>query len=93
MYNSFGAISPDLVDNGYCADAFNYGQTIPLSGFYAIGSIGASAADLSAEVNKVLSETGAGKVDIVGWSQAASRWADRCGDRLVFPSRVILGAP
>ena len=69
MYNSFGAISPDLVNNGYCVYAFNYGQTIPLSGFYAMGSIASSAAKLSTEVNTVLSETGASKVDIVGWSQ------------------------
>jgi triacylglycerol esterase/lipase EstA (alpha/beta hydrolase family) len=69
MYNSFGAISPDLVNNGYCVYAFNYGQTIPFSGFYAMGSIASSAAQLSAEVNTVLSETGATKVDIVGWSQ------------------------
>jgi triacylglycerol esterase/lipase EstA (alpha/beta hydrolase family) len=69
MYNSFGAISPDLVNNGYCVYAFNYGQTIPFSGFYAMGSIASSAAELSAEVNTVLSETGASKVDIVGWSQ------------------------
>jgi triacylglycerol esterase/lipase EstA (alpha/beta hydrolase family) len=69
MYNSFGAISPDLVNNGYCVYAFNYGQTIPFSGFYAMGDIASSAAQLSAEVNKVLSQTGATKVDIVGWSQ------------------------
>jgi triacylglycerol esterase/lipase EstA (alpha/beta hydrolase family) len=69
MYNSFGAIAPDLVNNGYCVYAFNYGQTIPLSGFYAMGNIATSAAQLSAEVNTVLSETGASKVDIVGWSQ------------------------
>jgi triacylglycerol esterase/lipase EstA (alpha/beta hydrolase family) len=69
MYNSFGAISPDLVNNGYCVYAFNYGQTIPFSGFYAMGSIASSAAELSTEVNTVLSETGASKVDIVGWSQ------------------------
>lgn len=69
MYNSFGAISPDLVNNGYCVYAFNYGQTIPFSGFYAMGDIAASAAQLSAEVRKVLSQTGASKVDIVGWSQ------------------------
>jgi triacylglycerol esterase/lipase EstA (alpha/beta hydrolase family) len=69
MYNSFGAISPDLVNNGYCVYAFNYGQTIPLTGIYATGNIAASAAQLSAEVNRVLTETGASKVDIVGWSQ------------------------
>ena len=69
MYNSFGAISPDLVNNGYCVYAFNYGQTIPFTGFYAMGDIRSSAAELSAEVNRVLSETGASKVDIVGWSQ------------------------
>jgi triacylglycerol esterase/lipase EstA (alpha/beta hydrolase family) len=69
MYNSFEAISPDLVNNGYCVYAFNYGQTIPLSGFYAMGNIASSAAQLASEVNRVLAETGATKVDLVGWSQ------------------------
>jgi triacylglycerol esterase/lipase EstA (alpha/beta hydrolase family) len=69
MYNSFGAIAPDLVNNGYCVYAFNYGQTLPFTGFFAMGDIRSSAAQLSAEVNRVLSETGASKVDIVGWSQ------------------------
>jgi triacylglycerol esterase/lipase EstA (alpha/beta hydrolase family) len=68
MYNSFGAISPDLVNNGYCVYAFNYGQTIPHTGFYAMGDVAASASKLSSEVKSVLSETGARKVDIVGWS-------------------------
>jgi triacylglycerol esterase/lipase EstA (alpha/beta hydrolase family) len=69
MYNSFGAISPDLVNNGYCVYSFNYGQTLPLTGIYATGDIAASASQLSGEVNRVLAETGAAKVDIVGWSQ------------------------
>jgi len=69
MYNNFGAISPDLVDNGYCVYAFNYGQTIPLTGFHAMGDIRASAAQLSTEVNSVLAKTGASKADLVGWSQ------------------------
>jgi triacylglycerol esterase/lipase EstA (alpha/beta hydrolase family) len=69
MYNSFEAISPDLVNNGYCVYAFNYGQTIPLSGFYAMGDIPTSAMELATEVNRVLAATGASKVDLVGWSQ------------------------
>jgi triacylglycerol esterase/lipase EstA (alpha/beta hydrolase family) len=69
MYNSFGALSPDLADNGYCVYAFNYGQTLPLTGIYATGDIAASASQLAAEVTRVLAETGASKVDIVGWSQ------------------------
>jgi triacylglycerol esterase/lipase EstA (alpha/beta hydrolase family) len=69
MYNSFGAVAPDLADNGYCAYAFNYGQTLPLTGIYATGDIATSAAQLGNEVTRVLSATGASKVDIVGWSQ------------------------
>jgi triacylglycerol esterase/lipase EstA (alpha/beta hydrolase family) len=69
MYNSFGAIAPDLANNGYCVYAFNYGQTLPFTGFFAMGDIRSSASQLSTEVNRVLAETGASKVDIVGWSQ------------------------
>jgi triacylglycerol esterase/lipase EstA (alpha/beta hydrolase family) len=69
MYNNFGAISPDLVNNGYCVYAFNYGQTIPFTEFHAMGDIRTSAAELSTEVNNVLAKTGASKVDLVGWSQ------------------------
>jgi triacylglycerol esterase/lipase EstA (alpha/beta hydrolase family) len=69
MYNSFGAVSPDLVNNGYCVYAFNYGQTLPLTGIFATGDITASASQLSTEVNSVLAETHASKVDLVGWSQ------------------------
>jgi len=69
MYNAFGAISPDLANNGYCVYAFNYGQTIPLTGIYATADIATDASQLSKEVNRVLAETGASKADLVGWSQ------------------------
>jgi triacylglycerol esterase/lipase EstA (alpha/beta hydrolase family) len=69
MYNSFGAISPDLVNNGYCVYAFNYGQTLPFTAFHAMGNIADSARQLSSEVGRVLAQTGASKVDLVGWSQ------------------------
>jgi triacylglycerol esterase/lipase EstA (alpha/beta hydrolase family) len=49
--------------------AFNFGQTLPFTGFFAMGDIRSSAAALSSEVNRVLADTGASKVDIVGWSQ------------------------
>jgi len=69
MYNSFGALAPDLANNGFCVYAFNYGQTLPFTMFYSMGNIASSASQLSSEVNSVLAETGASKVDIVGWSQ------------------------
>jgi triacylglycerol esterase/lipase EstA (alpha/beta hydrolase family) len=69
MYNSFGAIAPDLANNGYCVYAFNYGQTIDPSMLDAMGNIAQSAGQLSSFVDQVLSETKATKVDIVGWSQ------------------------
>jgi triacylglycerol esterase/lipase EstA (alpha/beta hydrolase family) len=69
MYNAFGAISPDLANHGYCVYAFNYGQTIPLSGIYATADIASDAGQLASEVNQVLAETRASKVDLVGWSQ------------------------
>jgi triacylglycerol esterase/lipase EstA (alpha/beta hydrolase family) len=69
MYNSFGAISPYLADQGYCVYAFNYGQTIAPSMFDAMGNIANSAAQLRSFVDQVLAVTGASKVDIVGWSQ------------------------
>ena len=69
MYNSFGALAPDLANNGYCVYAFNYGQTLPFTMFYSMGAIANSASQLSSEVNTVLAKTGASKVDLVGWSQ------------------------
>ena len=69
QFNSFGAIAPDLANNGYCVFSFNYGQTLPGTGIFATGNITESALQLSTEVNHVLSETKAKKVDIVGWSQ------------------------
>ena len=69
MYNSFGAISPYLAEQGYCVYAFNYGQTIAPSMFNAMGNIANSAAQLRSFVDQVLATTGAPKVDIVGWSQ------------------------
>jgi triacylglycerol esterase/lipase EstA (alpha/beta hydrolase family) len=64
--DSWNAISPLLKNNGYCVYTFEYGGT----GFIeATGPIAASAGQLRTEVDRVLAQTGAAKVDIVGWSQ------------------------
>jgi triacylglycerol esterase/lipase EstA (alpha/beta hydrolase family) len=69
MYDSWGALAPDLVNSGYCVYAFNFGQTIVPSSIDGTGDIAASAGQLSSFVRQVLSKTGASKVDLVGWSQ------------------------
>jgi triacylglycerol esterase/lipase EstA (alpha/beta hydrolase family) len=66
--NSWSALSPLLKNNGYCVSTFNYGGVF-LGQVGAYGPVAASAGELRAEVDRVLAQTGATKVDIVGWSQ------------------------
>jgi triacylglycerol esterase/lipase EstA (alpha/beta hydrolase family) len=71
MSDSWQALSPLLVDNGYCVFALNYGAADGSGayGVYGIGDIAASAAQLASFVDRVLAATGATQVDMVGHSQ------------------------
>ena len=71
MANNWQALSPLLVNNGYCVFALNYGSFAGSGsiGIYGTGPIEDSAAQLSAFVDRVLGTTGASQVDIVGHSQ------------------------
>ncbi|MGH2911603.1 MAG: esterase/lipase family protein [Solirubrobacteraceae bacterium] len=71
-------LAPLLANEGYCVYAFNYGETaasLPLIPFITpgridgLGHIEKSAEELKAFVSKVLSKSGASKVDLVGHSQ------------------------
>jgi pimeloyl-ACP methyl ester carboxylesterase len=71
MAGDWQALSPLLVDHGYCVFALNYGSSNGSGavGIDATGPIPASAEELGAFVDRVLAATGAGKVDLVGHSQ------------------------
>jgi triacylglycerol esterase/lipase EstA (alpha/beta hydrolase family) len=71
MDDSWQALSPLLVDNGYCVFALNYGSADGSGalGVYGVGDIAASAQQLATFVDQVLAATGASQVDIVGHSQ------------------------
>lgn len=70
QYFNWLALSPMLKNAGYCVYTFNYGANANTDGvYYGLGNIATSAGQLATEVNTVLAETGASKVDLVGHSQ------------------------
>jgi triacylglycerol esterase/lipase EstA (alpha/beta hydrolase family) len=70
QYFNWLELAPTLANAGYCVYTFNYGANANTNGvFYGLGAIAQSAAQLQTEVNTVMQETGATKVDIIGHSQ------------------------
>ncbi|GAA0474825.1 triacylglycerol lipase [Streptomyces stramineus] len=67
--NNWVFLAPYLVARGYCVFSFDYGQLPGVPVFHGLGPVAKSAEQLSAQVDKVLRETGAAKVDLVGHSQ------------------------
>lgn len=69
---NFVVLAPQLVAQGYCVYSTTYGGTI-LGNFVAgLGPMDQSAQTLSNLVDKVLAQTGATKVDIVGHSEGTT---------------------
>ncbi|MEU5988763.1 alpha/beta fold hydrolase [Spirillospora sp. NPDC047418] len=63
-------LAPVLANAGYCVYAFNYGETsASLGRVYGLGDVAESARTMGAFVDRVLTATGAGRVDVIGNSQ------------------------
>jgi triacylglycerol esterase/lipase EstA (alpha/beta hydrolase family) len=69
MSENWGYLSPLLVARGYCVFALTYGLNPAFPYFGGVIPIEQSAPELGAFVDKVLTATGASKVDLVGHSE------------------------
>jgi len=85
MSDAFGALAPDLANAGYCVYTFNYGGSTPTDQVQAIGPVVESAQELDTFVAQVKAQTGASKVDLVGYSQG--------GMLAEYYTKVLGGAP
>ncbi|WP_083870832.1 esterase/lipase family protein [Nocardia aobensis] len=70
-YTDWGGIGPQLVAAGFCVFAPNYGGK-PDATSYGTEDLWASSRQFGDFVDRVLTATGAGKVDLVGFSQGAN---------------------
>ncbi|QYB04127.1 alpha/beta fold hydrolase [Rhodococcus sp. USK10] len=70
-YADWAALSPMLAADGYCVFALDYGGA-PGADSFGTEDIVASAGEFGRFVDRVRDATGAGKVDVVGYSQGAN---------------------
>jgi len=70
-YSDWAAIGPSLAAAGFCVFAPNYGGA-PGADTYGTEDLRASAHQIGTFVDRVLAETGAQQVDLVGFSQGAN---------------------
>ncbi|MBF6354346.1 alpha/beta fold hydrolase [Nocardia higoensis] len=70
-YSDWSAIGPSLVAAGFCVFAPNYGAAVGAD-TYGTEDLRDSAVQIGAFVDRVLAETGAQQVDLVGFSQGAN---------------------
>ena len=70
-YSDWAAIAPRLRDAGYCVFALDFGAA-PGATSYGNEDMYLSAEQIADFVGRVLRETGAAKVDLVGFSQGAT---------------------
>ncbi|WP_170111985.1 esterase/lipase family protein [Nocardia fluminea] len=66
-------LTPDLTAQGYCVFALDYGYSaLPILRSTGLGPLAESADQVAAFIDRVLTATGADKIDIVGQSQGGA---------------------
>lgn len=94
-YGDWAALSPLLVADGYCVFALNYGGAVGAHN-YGTEDMIASGGEIADFTGRVLSATGAAKVDFVGYSQGAtvSRYfVNRLGGAAVVNRWIGVASP
>ncbi|NNG37988.1 alpha/beta fold hydrolase [Flexivirga sp. ID2601S] len=71
-YNNWNGLAPILKDQGYCVYALNYGNSTGVPFLNGTGDMIKSANEITPFVDKVRSQTGAAKVDLIGHSQGGA---------------------
>lgn len=94
-YSDWAAIGPRLAESGFCVFAVNYGGA-PGATSFATEDMHLSAGQLREFVERVRSDTGAAKVDLLGFSQGATvarYYVNRLGGAAVVDRWIGVASP